>query len=101
SLRAKADEPFVSMPVAWEELASVLKSKNTAKLFFKPEAALRRMDKLGDLFEPVLSRRQKLPRALLKANRAPASLAEYRRKRDFTKTAEPAPAVIRRTGRGG
>src|SRR5439155_12927653 len=61
----------------------------------------------GDLFEPVLSIRQKLPKAFIKqiqttgkTSRTPAALAEYRQKRDFTKTKEPAPAPVRRSRQG-
>jgi bifunctional non-homologous end joining protein LigD len=49
------------MPVPWEELR---KTKKPDALYFEPEAALRRVDKLGDLFAPVLETRQKLPAAL-------------------------------------
>jgi bifunctional non-homologous end joining protein LigD len=62
SLRAKRSEPFVSMPVEWDELRRALKRKEEARLYFGPEAALKRLDKAGDLFAPVLTVRQKLPR---------------------------------------
>jgi bifunctional non-homologous end joining protein LigD len=58
SLRAKADEPFVSMPVTWEEL----ESPDVAKLRFTPESALKRMETSGDLFAPLLTLKQKLPK---------------------------------------
>jgi bifunctional non-homologous end joining protein LigD len=58
SLRAKRDSPFVSMPVAWEEL----RAKKPESLFFSPEAALKRLEKSGDLFAPVLTKKQKLPK---------------------------------------
>ena len=54
SLRAQRDAPFVSMPVTWDE---VKRSKN---LDFTPDAAIKRTQKLGDLFEPVLKMKQKL-----------------------------------------
>ena len=54
SLRAKRDEPYVSMPVEWKEL----KTKSAARLQFEPEAALKRLKKTGDLFAPVLSLKQ-------------------------------------------
>jgi bifunctional non-homologous end joining protein LigD len=60
SLRAKRDTPFVSMPVTWEEL----RAKKAEALFFSPEAALKRLEKSGDLFAPVLKKKQKLPKAL-------------------------------------
>ncbi len=58
SLRAKRDAPFVSMPVDWEEL----RAKKAESLFFAPDAALKRLEKSGDLFAPVLTKKQKLPK---------------------------------------
>ncbi len=63
SLRAKRDRPYVSMPVRWEELEAALKKRNSSALEFEPDAALKRADKLGDLFAPVLKLKQKLPAA--------------------------------------
>ncbi len=61
SLRAK-ERPTVSTPVTWQELQKVSKSGNADQLVFDSEAVLRRVQKLGDLFEPVLTIKQKLPR---------------------------------------
>lgn len=61
SLRAKKETPFVSMPVSWEELDEAIARKNTERLYFSPEAALKRLDRQGDLFAPVLKKKQKLP----------------------------------------
>jgi bifunctional non-homologous end joining protein LigD len=61
SLRAK-ERPTVSMPVTWEEVEDCAKSGDMAPLTFDAEAALRRVESLGDLFAPVLERKQKLPR---------------------------------------
>jgi bifunctional non-homologous end joining protein LigD len=61
SLRAKADRPFVSAPVTWNELKTALRARNRDALFFSPAEAAERAEKLGDLFEPVLSLKQKLP----------------------------------------
>jgi bifunctional non-homologous end joining protein LigD len=61
SLRAK-ERPTVSMPVTWDEVRAALKKRDTRLLTFEAGAALERVAKLGDLFEPVLSLRQKLPR---------------------------------------
>ena len=93
SVRGKRERPYVSMPVSWDELKRM---KDPMKLFFTPEAALRRLKKLGDLFEPVLTLKQKLPAAFaaLKEDVAPAprpDLSAYEAKRDFTRTREPAP----------
>jgi bifunctional non-homologous end joining protein LigD len=60
SLRAM-ERPTVSTPVAWQELRKVQKSGNADQLVFDSDAVLRRVQKLGDLFAPVLSLKQKLP----------------------------------------
>lgn len=61
SLRAKRDRPFVSLPVSWDELASALRRQKPDALYFEPEAARKRLAKLGDLFAPVLDKKQSLP----------------------------------------
>ncbi len=60
SLRAK-DRPTVSTPVSWDEVATALKKEKAEMLVFDSAAVLARAEKLGDLFEPVLTRKQKLP----------------------------------------
>jgi bifunctional non-homologous end joining protein LigD len=64
SLRAKSDEPFVSIPVTWEELAKLRKDGNSSKLRFTPQAALKRVEIKGDLFAPLLTLKQSLPDGL-------------------------------------
>ena len=61
SLRAKRDTPYVSMPIDWNELRRAMRKCTPASLYFEPEAALRRLDKTGDLFAPLVRTRQKLP----------------------------------------
>ncbi len=61
SLRAK-DRPTVSMPVTWEELEEAADAEEPSLLEFEASAAVRRAEKLGDLFAPVLTLKQKLPR---------------------------------------
>lgn len=61
SLRAKRDRPFVSMPVEWDELRDALSRGSSDRLFFSPDQALKRLEKSGDLFAPVLTNKQKLP----------------------------------------
>ncbi len=100
SLRAKRDEPFVSMPVRWEELRAALDNRDAARLYFDPEAALERVAKLGDLFAPIMSLKQSLPGAAQAPPPNP-KLSEYRRKREFTKTGEPAGALPRASRQGG
>jgi bifunctional non-homologous end joining protein LigD len=63
SLRAKRERPFVSMPVKWDELSQAIKRHDVASLYFEPEAALERIWSAGDLFEPLLTLKQKAPRA--------------------------------------
>jgi bifunctional non-homologous end joining protein LigD len=60
SLRAK-DHPTVSTPIKWIELESAFKARSAGQLFFEAQTALKRADKFGDLFAPVLELRQKLP----------------------------------------
>jgi bifunctional non-homologous end joining protein LigD len=60
SLRAK-DYPTVSTPVTWEEVDSVVRKKKAAYLRFESKDVLKRVDKLDDLFAPVLTLKQKLP----------------------------------------
>lgn len=50
SLRAKQLWPFVSMPVTRDELKRALRHSETDKLYFTPEAAMERLETLGDLF---------------------------------------------------
>ncbi|MCA1826050.1 MAG: non-homologous end-joining DNA ligase [Myxococcales bacterium] len=54
SLRAK-ERPTVSMPVTWDEVRK-------GALSFDSAHALKRVEQRGDLFEPLLSLEQKLPR---------------------------------------
>ena len=61
SLRAK-EEPTVSTPVTWNEVENCLKKKNAELLKFRSDQLLARMEKLGDLFEPVENLKQKPPR---------------------------------------
>jgi bifunctional non-homologous end joining protein LigD len=60
SLRAK-DYPTVSTPVAWDEVEAVVDKRNAKHLRFDAKAVLKRIEKMGDLFAPVLNLKQKLP----------------------------------------
>jgi bifunctional non-homologous end joining protein LigD len=60
SLRAR-EHPTVSTPVTWDEVEQALKKKDAAQLVFETKDVLARVEKLGDLFEPVLKLKQKLP----------------------------------------
>jgi len=61
SLRAR-EHPTISTPVTWEEVERGLKKKDASLLVFEAPQVLERVPKLGDLFEPVLSLKQKLPK---------------------------------------
>jgi len=61
SLRAK-ERPTVSTPVTWEEVEACAKDRDPASLTFEAEDVIRRVEAHGDLFAPVLERKQKLPR---------------------------------------
>ena len=61
SLRAR-EEPTVSTPVTWDEVENCLKKKKTDLLRFRSDKVLIRVDKLGDVFEPVEKLKQKLPK---------------------------------------
>lgn len=58
SLRAK-DHPTVSTPVTWKEVEQALKKGKV--LTFESDETLARVEKMGDLFAPVLTLKQKLP----------------------------------------
>ncbi|MGH7953944.1 MAG: non-homologous end-joining DNA ligase [Limisphaerales bacterium] len=60
SLRAK-ERPTVSTPLKWSEVEGALKNRSAAKLSFEASDVLKRVEKFGDLFEPVLILKQKLP----------------------------------------
>ena len=61
SLRAK-DHPTVSTPVTWEEVERCLKKKDPELLRFTSDQVLQRVEEHGDLFEPVATLKQKLPK---------------------------------------
>ncbi len=60
SLRAKA-QPTVSTPVTWDEVERCLKKRDAGMLVFTSDQVLARVEKHGDVFEPVLTMKQKLP----------------------------------------
>src|ERR1044071_299065 len=63
SLRAK-EEPTVSTPVTWTEVENCLKKKRAELLRFRSDQALARVAKEGDLFGPVETLKQTLPKKL-------------------------------------
>lgn len=60
SLRAR-EHPTVSTPVTWDEVERALKKKDASVLVFEAAQVVTRFEKQGDLFEPVLELKQKLP----------------------------------------
>jgi bifunctional non-homologous end joining protein LigD len=61
SLRAK-ERPTASTPVTWDEVAKCLKKSDPSLLEFESDEVLKRIDKHGDLFAPVLELEQEVPR---------------------------------------
>lgn len=60
SLRAR-DRPTVSTPLTWDEVDECAESGDPNRLVFDSAAVLDRVEKQGDLFEPVLKLPQQLP----------------------------------------
>src|ERR1051325_280340 len=60
SLRAK-EQRSVSTPVEWDEVKAALKKNVRKRLVFPSDEVLKRVEAHGDLFEPVLKLKQKLP----------------------------------------
>jgi len=61
SLRAR-ERPTVSTPITWDEVEHTLKKKNAGLLVFESRQTLDRVEKMGDLFAPLLTLKQKLPK---------------------------------------
>jgi bifunctional non-homologous end joining protein LigD len=66
SMRAKREEPFISMLITWKELSRAVNRGDEKALFFSPDAALKRIKQVGDLFKSVLTLEQMLPSAFRK-----------------------------------
>jgi bifunctional non-homologous end joining protein LigD len=60
SLRARS-HPTVSTPLSWDEVEQATDHRDPEQLVFDWAAVLERVERLGDLFEPVVKLRQKLP----------------------------------------
>lgn len=105
SLRAKRELPYVGIPFSWDELEKLLKKGDPDKFLIGPEDALKRIERFGDLFEPVQTLKQSIPKDYLKKLESPPSkskspkvrargvkgttIKDYNLKRDFEQTAEP------------
>ena len=95
SLRAK-ERPTVSTPVDWEEVERCLKKEDPKLLVFDSNDVLKRVEKKGDLFEPVLKLVQKLP-ALGAVEAEEAGIVKGpERKRTVSKKAEIVRSPARR-----
>jgi bifunctional non-homologous end joining protein LigD len=62
SLRARP-RPTVSTPITWAEVEKAARTGRGDGLTLEASDVLRRVERFGDLFAPVLTRRQKLPDA--------------------------------------
>ena len=60
SVRAR-ERPTVSTPVSWDEVERCAKKADADLLVFETSDVLKRVEKHGDLFAPVLDLEQKLP----------------------------------------
>ena len=61
SLRAR-ERPTVSTPLAWDEVEQALGAGRAEQLSFECSEVIERVAQRGDLFAPVLTLTQKLPR---------------------------------------
>lgn len=61
SLRAR-ERPTVSTPVRWDEVEEALERGTPEPLVFEADDVIERVSEHGDLFEPVLKQKQKLPK---------------------------------------
>ena len=60
SLRAR-ERPTVSTPVTWEEVERAHREQDPGLLVFEPAQVIERYQRMGDLFGPVLTTKQRLP----------------------------------------
>jgi bifunctional non-homologous end joining protein LigD len=60
SLRAR-EHPTVSTPVSWVDVERTFKKKDASLLVFEAPQVISRVEKIGDLFAPVITLKQKLP----------------------------------------
>ena len=47
AMRAKRDEPYISMPLTWREISRAKTAKDRDALYFTPAEALRRVKKIS------------------------------------------------------
>ena len=99
SLRAE-EHPTVSAPLGWHEVERAARDGDKGRLVLEAPDVVRRLERDGDLFAEVLTRKQRLPPAARQARpRTPREddggpLGEYRARRRFDVTPEPAPRPV-------
>ncbi len=99
SLRAK-ERPTASTPVKWAEVESCLKKGDPNLLVFDSDEVLARAKKYGDLFEPVLQLKQKMPPlAALQESGTGVAAKSAAKARQPEKTSTPAPAKTKRASK--
>ncbi|MHB8995214.1 MAG: non-homologous end-joining DNA ligase [Armatimonadota bacterium] len=55
------ERPRVSTPLTWEEVETAIEREDPGSLVFEAEQVLERVEKLGDLYEPVVTMKQTVP----------------------------------------
>jgi bifunctional non-homologous end joining protein LigD len=60
SLRAR-EKPIVSFPLVWAELETLSGRAKPEKFLFLQSEAVSRLEKSGDVFQEVLTKKQRLP----------------------------------------
>jgi bifunctional non-homologous end joining protein LigD len=98
SLRARP-RPTVSTPLTWEEVEHALKKRDADLLVFEAPQVLLRTAKRGDLFEPVLSLKQRLPKLPGLAEARPEAVESELREEGAAsrKSSAPSPSVRTRS----
>jgi bifunctional non-homologous end joining protein LigD len=76
--------------VKWDEVEACLKKNDPKLLVFESSQVLERVEKMGDLFEPVLTLKQKLPKLAGIEKSQPEAIA--RGLEIAAQAEEPAPA---------
>ena len=98
SLRAK-ERPTASTPVKWTEVENCVKKGDPGLLVFDSDEVLARTKKYGDLFEPVLKLKQKMPPlTALQELETGAAAKTAAKPRQQTQTSAPANTKAKRTG---
>jgi bifunctional non-homologous end joining protein LigD len=97
SLRAR-ERPTASTPVKWTEVENCLKKGDPNLLVFDSNEVLARVQKFGDLFEPVLKLKQKMPPLTALQELETGAVAKSAAKpRQQTKTSAPTKAKAKHT----